>query len=194
MLDKDEEKELVTLLRKLEPGYFPLKIFWEFARLNKLTAMEIVPFIKSDYEEEDKVLLIKRGEEDLFWSGQYHTPGCIVRGTDTLDNARDRVYIEELASPMLSIDITFSHVNSYVTPRGRNLGLVHFLELNEKPSVGEVFSLDSLPNNIVGYQVEMIFAAYKNYKRLRKKELVEVGEFCHYKPGQEESQIHPHSI
>lgn len=156
MLSQSEQKQLVNLLRKLDPGYYPIEIFWEFCRLNKLTSIEILPFVMRDGKPY-KILLTNRGEKDRFWKNMYHYTGCVVRANDTLEDSIKRVLNDELSSVKLVSSPKFLFVNfSDNNPRGKSLGLIYYMEVEEYSKVGEFFDIDSLPENIVTEQINVI--------------------------------------
>jgi len=94
-MSEEEQKTLVKLLKKLSPGFYPLEIYHEFCRLNTVSFIEIIPII-NDGRNTPKILMIKRPKNDLHWPNLYHTPGCTIRPTDTLESTFQRILKDEL--------------------------------------------------------------------------------------------------
>ena len=86
-----DPQELAALaadcLSLFEPGVLPLPVFAQVARLAVLGSMELVPFRAGATEPE--ILLAQRSPDDLWWPGQWHAPGTIIRATDEEENAHD---------------------------------------------------------------------------------------------------------
>lgn len=168
-MSPDEIENLVTLLRKLEPGFFPLSVFNEMARLNVLTAIEVVPVRMVGASVH--VLLLKRGVDDLFWKGLYHTPGTIVIASDQANTFADglaRIVKGELDNAPYLGSPVFVEVVNIQHERGRSNGIVYWLEMkDEHNSCGEYYDVDHLPPNIVTSQVAMIQSAAKKFKEYK---------------------------
>lgn len=177
MLNSAEEKQLVKLLRKIEPGFYPLDVFWEFQRLTKQTAVEIIPLVKT--EEEIKIYMIQRESDDKFWPSLWHTPGCIIRPTDKIETAINRVLEEELNSPQLIIKPTYVDTIAGDSPRGDFLGYLMYTLMKTEPKVknGRSFALDSIPDNIINLQKDFISHVLEAFKLEYRDSLYkEVGE------------------
>src|SRR4029079_6461487 len=101
----------------------PVEIFWEFCRLVKTSAVEIIPFF-IDTKGNVKILLTKRAASDQFWPNLYHNPGCVIRPNDTLEMAVNRVLEEELGSPSVIRAPVFSHIHFTTYTRGESIGLI----------------------------------------------------------------------
>lgn len=164
MLNSSEIKQTVETLRKLEPGYYPIEIFWEFCRLNKLTTIELAIF-KKYKDKNPKVLLIKRPKDDKFWPGLYHNPGCIIRSTDSLDDALNRVLTQELNNPDLTIKPQFikSYFSKFIE-RGNIIAMQYWAEANNT-SVGEFIEYNRIKQmkNMVNGTLENIEASIESY-------------------------------
>lgn len=163
-ITKPEIEELVRLLKKLEPGYYPIEVFWEFCRLVKVCTVELVPFVR-DQEGNIKVVLTKRDDNDKFWPGMYHTPGCIVRPRDTLEESINRVMIEELKNPKVLKPPKFVTFLFSGHKRGEGVQLLYWVELDKKIPCGELFSCDELPVNFIQGQKKFLDKALEDYNQ-----------------------------
>lgn len=157
LLSSSEQEILVSLLSKLSPGFLPQEIFFQMCRLNVLSAFEIIPLRMKEGKVE--VLLTERPDNDLFWGGQWHTPGSIILSTDTpdsLNDVKERV-LKELNYPQEKYcDLIYSSMELKKWKRGMTISIYHYLEVEENYGVGRFFPVDELPENIVENQAEVI--------------------------------------
>lgn len=161
-ITEQEAEKMAGMLSKFDRGFYPFPVFVEFCRLNKLSAIEIVPLVQFE-PGNPKILLIKREDNDRFWPGQYHTPGCIVRPTDSLEDAKNRVIVEEMQSPVVVIPPVLVTVADHNTERWDNLMILHWMLIEEPGVVGELFEYKRLPKNIVKSQLSLIYTAVQHF-------------------------------
>ena len=166
-MDKNKVAELVKLLSGLEPGFYPYEVFKQFARLNTLSIVEIVPlrFNKSKVE----VLLLRRDEEDEFWPGLLHTPGCVVRSSDIRNGknlALRRVLKDELNDLEVSSPIFVSH-QYRVSERGSESAQIFWVEVFGEYSVGKFYDIESLPADLVEGQKGFIKESARQFKVIK---------------------------
>lgn len=150
---------LEILLGSIEAGYYPQSVFEEFCRLNTVCAIEIVPFTK--VRGRLHVLMLKRPQSDIHWPGMWHTPGAIIRPTDTLKNTIYRVLKEEIGvhnayKKLIDIGPVQLH-----TKRGNCVGLCYAVMLDKSHNCMS-FSVTNLPDNVIGYQKDLIKKAIKS--------------------------------
>ena len=146
------KSQTARLLSELEVGIIPGDVFYEIARLIAITATEIVPLrIKNGKVE---VLLLRRPKDDPIWPNLWHTPGSVVRSYDTkpdFQDAIERVLNDELLGVKTSepcfVKNTFNQ-----SKRGKEVGLIYWVEVIGKPSVGQFFDIDDLPSDRVSTQ------------------------------------------
>lgn len=168
-MNKQEEKHLVELLSKLEPGFYPLEIFLQFARLSVLSIVEFVPL--RIHNGKTEILLLKRPEHDEIWQGEVHTPGTVVRPTDTEGGsyqAYERIEKEEL----LGTKVSSGHfVGSIFHPskRGMENAQVFWVEVIGDPKVGKFYDTDNLPENLMDSQRGFIAEAIRNFNKNKSK-------------------------
>lgn len=84
-LNDDEIDKVTALLAKIPSGSdLPIGIFKEFARLTTISTLEIVPIIPRR-DNGASVLLGRRSVSDIWWPGQLHLPGGIIRSEGPRD-------------------------------------------------------------------------------------------------------------
>lgn len=162
MTDEDIAKT-ATLLKQLKPGLLPYDIFIQIARLSVLSIIEIVPlqYINGRVE----VLLLERHADDPIWSGQLHSPGTVVRPTDSslTDDAFRRIVHDELKGTQLSkpqfVESLFRD-----TERGKENVQVFWAEILETPRTGSLYAIDDLPSNFILSQEGFIRDAAKSFR------------------------------
>jgi hypothetical protein len=150
----DEEiSSAAEILSKLRPGYLPFSIFLEITRLVTTSIVEIVPLFK----EGDKiyVLLTRRSEDDPNWPNKLHTPGTVVRATDeegNYESAFSRILQDELRGIAI------------IGKPGMEDAKIFYVELAEKPNLGEFHNSEDLPEDIVDTQVAFIKLAVDKFR------------------------------
>jgi hypothetical protein len=162
-VNKAEEQKLAQLLAELEPGFLPYEIFKQVARLVVLPIIEFVPVRQKDGQVE--VLLLNRSKFDDIWPGELHTPGTVIRPTDStgeIYKAFDRILNDELAGTKVSSP---HYVGSILhsSKRGMEQAQVYWVEVLEEPKVGQFYQISNLPKNTMQSQTAFINQAAKNY-------------------------------
>ena len=140
------------LLSEIDVGILPRDVFYEIARLIPLSAVEIVP-LRSNGESVE-VLLLKRPHDDPHWPGLWHTPGSIVRAYDTKPDFKDaieRVLNDELLAVEVSKPV-FVNPSLNQSARGKEVGLIYWVEVKGNPTAGKFFDVTELPTNRVPSQ------------------------------------------
>ena len=164
-MSKDEEKQLVTLLSALKPGFLPYDVFVEIARLVVLSIIEFVP-LRLNERGEPEVLLLSRGADDPIWPGILHTPGTVVRPTDNEGDmylAFERILKDELKGTKTS-EPHYVGSNLHKSKRGMEQAQIYWVEVIGAPETGEFYAAHNLPTNIMESQVAFIKQAVQNYK------------------------------
>lgn len=160
-LSKDEEAQLVTLLKKLEPGFQPFEIFLQMARLNVLPIIEFVPLRMRDGKVE--VLLLDREA----WPHGLHTPGTVIRPTDIAAGnyqAFDRILKDELAGTEVS-DPHYAGSTLHSSPRGGEQAQIFWVEVQGEPKAGAFYPADALPDDLIESQQKFIKLAVGDFKK-----------------------------
>ena len=163
-MKKEEERQLVELLAKLEPGFLPYEIFVQIARLVTLPIIEFVPLRVRGGEVE--VLLLERDADDEFWPGEVHVPGTVVRPTDSLGEiykAFDRIRRDELQNTNISEPYFVGSI-LHKSKRGMEQAQVFWVEVLEDPRVGKFYPVEQLPDNLIESQRGFINEAIRSYR------------------------------
>jgi hypothetical protein len=153
--------EAAQVLSKLKPGFLPSPIFAEVARLSALPVIEIVPLRRNGVKVE--VLLLNRGPQDPIFANQLHTPGTIVRATDSEQTAIDRLTQKELHGLSMTVPV-FVTYTLHQSKRGTESARVFWVEVRGVPDIGQFYDSADLPDNLVESQFDFIQAAVEAYK------------------------------
>lgn len=155
------------VLSKLKPGFLPLGIFLEVARLVPISTAEVVP-IRKEADGQVSILMTKRDSKDPHWPNMWHTPGSVIRSTDTAGSYKDafaRVLNDELngiahiGEPQyFGMDILRD------TARGRENAALHYIEVTGETDRGQFFPVDALPEDMLEHQVPMIRQAVEAFR------------------------------
>jgi hypothetical protein len=167
-INEQELKQVAQLLEKLEPGFLPYDIFVQIARLTVLSIIEFVP-IRLSSEGKVEVLLLSRGSNDAIWPDELHTPGTVIRPTDTEGKmylAFDRIINDELEGVKTSTP-HYVGSNLHKSKRGMEQAQVFWIEVLEEPSVGSFYEADQLPELVMKSQVNFIKQAVKNFQETK---------------------------
>lgn len=164
-LTEKELKRLTELLQQLEPGYLPFDVFVQIARLVVLPIIEFVPLRYNRGQVE--VLLLERSPDDPIWPSMLHTPGTVIRATDTDSKmylAFQRVLTDELQETEVAGP---QYVGSILhkSARGAEHAQVYWVEVIGPPKVGHFFPIKELPENLIQSQLKFIQEAAKHYQK-----------------------------
>lgn len=168
-LSADEEKVLVELLGKLKPGFLPYEVFIQVARLVVLSIIEFVPF-RLNAENEVEVLLLEREMDDAIWPGELHTPGTVVRPTDTEGKiylAFERILKDELLGTQVSEPhYVGSSLNK--SKRGMEQAQIFWVEVLGHPKIGKFYGVDNLPTEFMESQRKFVMQAQVSFMVAKK--------------------------
>lgn len=168
-MTKEEQNQLVDLLKKLKPGYLPYEIFEQIARLTVLSIIEFVPLRFND-KGIIEVLLLERGKNDPIWPGKVHTPGTVIRPGDNNKNqymAFARILEDELGGTKASSP-QFAGSILHKSLRGHEHAQVYWLEVKGEAKRGQWYDASNLPINIVESQLKFIGMAVESYRKAMK--------------------------
>lgn len=168
-LSANEIKQLTSLLAKLEPGFLPLDIFYEIARLVALSIVEFVPLRLND-QGQAEVLLIPRDADDKFWPNEFHIPGVVVRPTD-IQNGHYTPFNRILADELKGVIISEPHFVKNMlrtSRRGTEQAQIYWVEVYDQPVVGEFYKVEELPDNIIEIQPEFIRVAAQDFLAFKR--------------------------
>lgn len=161
---QNEILEAANILKKMVPGTLPQPLFIEITRIAATPIVEIVP-LRKNQQGEIEILLTKRDTNDPTWPGMYHTPGTVVRPSDTEGSYKDsfdRILAGELKNTPTTSPI---FVTNYLhkVKRGMESSLIYWVEVTGKPLVGEFFNSNNLPVNLIDTQIDFINIAIGHY-------------------------------
>jgi hypothetical protein len=168
-MTNDDINSLVELLKQLQPGFYPYPIFEQFARLVVFAIVEFIPLRKNG--DVIEVLLLARDENDALWPGMLHTPGTVVRPTDS-DTSSDsqpwgpfqRLYSEELTGTKVG-PLHFVGSVFHASKRGHEQAQLYWLEVLDDPAQGVFYPVNQLPDTIITSQIDFIVAAARHYEQ-----------------------------
>lgn len=159
-MNDEEIAATKALLAKLSPGFLPVDIFREIARLTVTSVVEIVPLRL--HKDRVEVLMTQRDTDDPYWASMLHTPGTVIRATDREGGYMDafkRILQEELGSVQVQASPTYVETVFHRNTRGMTDAKIFFVEVTGEPTIGAFYGADSLPANTVESQIEFIHSA-----------------------------------
>jgi hypothetical protein len=160
--------EAAQLLSELEPGWLPEPIFQAVARLVVLPIVEVVPLRRADTGEIE-ILLLERRADDPVWPGMLHTPGTVVRASDSpgsFDDALGRILDDELGNIGASEPVWVKNILHH-SGRGMEASQIYWIEVEGEPKVGTYYRSSQLPERLVQTQLDFIPDAVEHFKRSR---------------------------
>lgn len=171
-MTQDEIERTTALLKKLQPGFLPYPIFEQIARLVALPIVEFIP-LRMNAINEIEVLLIDRGPDDPLWPNALHTPGTVIRATDTNKGERDswsafdRIIHDELQGTEISNP---HYVGSILhdSRRGTEQAQLYWVEVLGRHKAGHFYRVNELPSELIESQVRFIILAAESYRRSKQ--------------------------
>ena len=168
-LSKQEERTLVKLLSQVAPGFLPYDLFIQIARLVSLSIIEVVPLRM--HNGKVQVLLVPRDADDTIWPGKVHTPGTVLRPTDSTDLSTvfARIVEDELRNTAVGTPV-FVQNEVRKTKRGMEQAQIYWVEVQSEPLVGEFYDHDALPENYIKQQHDFITACVASFQKEKPSE------------------------
>ncbi len=163
-LSPQQITDCTIILSQLEPGVVPLEIFTQIARVMRLPTVVLVPVRWMD--EKLEVGLARRDAHDLWWPNLLCMTGTVLRSTDTMESALQRLLEDELH--IVSNDQpVFRNFLVHDSERGADLQLIYSVENCEfKPdSPLQWFSLGNLPPDTAETEKPALFELQKSFMR-----------------------------
>ncbi|MDJ0637311.1 MAG: hypothetical protein QNJ20_00640 [Paracoccaceae bacterium] len=162
MPDSFQNSELVKQLDKLARGRLPEPVFEAIARLVATPTFVVIPVFRR--ADRTRIVLTRRAADDSQYAGMLHAPGKILLATD---NDLDAVYARLVATELSEITIRsapvfVAHFFEQIT-RGREISLVHYLEVDDPAESVLSFDPSALPKDVVQTDVARIIAAVEAY-------------------------------
>ena len=165
-MDEDQSlRQVVTLLKKYEPGFLPYDLFVQLARLTVLSIIEFVPLRIKDSKVQ--ILLLDRGPDDTIWPNTLHTPGTVIRPTDTAEDFSrvfDRIIFDELQDTKVGEPVYVDNI-LHQSMRGTEQAQVFWVEILEETRIGTFYDYDDLPAHTMESQRDFISLAVTHFNR-----------------------------
>jgi hypothetical protein len=146
-------KKAAKHLAELEPGWQPYPLFKEAARLFTGATVEMIP-VQRNPNGNHKVFLTKRPPEDEFWPDQWHIPGAVLLSGGEIKHGRDYGdAIDSIMNKELGGDLRIVRGPLMLgpehrpTPRGDEIAVIHWAEVEGQPDDGTPFDLSTVSQN-----------------------------------------------
>ncbi len=167
----DEEiAQAVEVLSRLSRGFLPFELFIQVARLVTTPTVDFAPVRKTE-QGEVEIFLTQREPDDLYWPNEWHVPGGVLRSTDDegdFSSGYSRTMDGELGGGLVAIgEPQFVAMKFWDGLRGRELEIVHYVEVEVKPGVslpGAFFDVTKLPENTIKQQLSVIAEVAAAYR------------------------------
>jgi len=162
-LTDTEIKDIAEKLKKLEPGFLPFDLFYQFNRLKVTITIEVVPLCLNP-DGDVMVVLFNRGPNDPWWPNLYHTPGSCLSDEDiSIEDEWGlptktffRLKNTEFGDIKLIDQPQFINNLSHQTKRGPESVHVYIQEVNYESAKNHLFPVANLPENMMDHQINMI--------------------------------------
>jgi len=164
MKRETDHQELCRLLEQMTPGLLPRDVFHAIARLMVTTTFVVVPLVRK--QGQTYVLLHRRPHDDLYYASMLDLPGTVIRASDeSLSAVYDRLLQAELPNvPIKQGPVFVSHIYDLIV-RGREVVLIHWVELNDAFEANHLFSVEKLPADLVPTDRARIALAAEHFRR-----------------------------
>jgi len=168
-LSKFEKEQLVYLLNKLEPGFFPEELFYALTKLLVTSTYTIVPLF---YDGELYVHLTNREKNDPHWSGLLQTPGRVILSTDkSIHDVHLKLSQAEMKGFVMKKGPIFCGYVFDKIPRGKEVAIINYVLLKTKPEFGKLYKVTNLPKNLIPTEIKRIKMAVKKYASEKNKKI-----------------------
>ena len=164
----DRHADLCKKLGALEPGVLPGDVFHAIARLVVLPTYVVIPLIRQG----DRVMvsLQARGAADIHYASMLHPAGTVIRPSDaSLSAVYHRLMTTELPDVTVRRGPIFVCIAYDAIARGREISLVHWVELAESDGRSNLFDADALPATIVPTDYPRIAKAVAHFRAFADK-------------------------
>ncbi|WP_157961432.1 hypothetical protein [Microvirga flavescens] len=140
--------EVCERLNALEPGFLPSPVFHAIARLMVTVTFVVVPLLRRGGQT--LVLLSRREPDGTVYPSMLNVAGTVILASDeNLKATYDRLVSKELNGiPILSEPVFVGNVYDQIA-RGRELSLVHWVELGPNVPMDSLRNVADLPDDLV---------------------------------------------
>jgi hypothetical protein len=161
-----EHRDLCRKLNVFEPGILPNDVFHAIARLVVLPTLVVIPLIRQG--DRIMVSLQVRGASDPHYASMLHPPGAVIRPSDaSMSAVYNRLIAAELPDATVKRGPVFVYAALDAIARGREISLVHWIELAESSTRSDLFDTDPLPALILPTDYARIAAAVLHFEAFR---------------------------
>jgi len=161
-LTEGEEKQLIDLLEKLNPGHLSTDLFYSIARLVVTPTFVTVPIVCS--ENKVKVYLKKRSADDRSYPNMLHSVGKVILSSDeTLNETYSRLLHSELGEVTIKRGPVFVNVVFENIVRGKEVSLIHWVELEETLDANCLYDASDLPKETIPTDIKRIEMAVNHF-------------------------------
>jgi hypothetical protein len=163
MMTEAKSDDLVSKLQSLDPGYLPENVFHAIARLVVLPTYVVIPLLVE--KDALRVYLARRPHNDPHYAGLLHPPGTVIRPTDrTLADCYHRLLRSELNEVSVKrgpvfVDLVFEQIK-----RGREISLLHCVELENARNMDSLCDVDNLPADVMPTDVSRIAMVVNRFR------------------------------
>lgn len=160
---EDDYQDLCRQLNKLVPGFLPRNVFHSIARIMVTTTFVVVPLVKRD--DRTLVFLDRRSADDLYYPSMLNIPGTVIRASDeNMSAVFDRLVATELSDVVIRQGPIFvGNVYDQIV-RGKEVSLIHWIELEDTDNLKLLFDVDKLPVDVVSTDRERIVMATEHFR------------------------------
>lgn len=161
-----DTSHIIENLSELKPGFLPQEVFEAIARLVVVPTFVIIPLFRRDGKT--RVLLTRRDDDDTHYANLLHPAGKIMLATDkSLTTIFERLMKSELpdiipVSPPVFVAPFFETIT-----RGKEIALVHFLEIVDPKEGAETYDTANLPSDVISTDLPRIESAVTAFERLK---------------------------
>ena len=159
----DQHAELCEKLGAFEPGILPREVFHAIARLVVVPTFVVIPLLRRG----DRVFvsLQEREASDPHYASMLHPAGTVIRPTDpSLPATYARLMAAELPEVRVRNGPTFVYTAHDTIARGREISLVHWVELADDGVLPDLFDADALPTTVVKTDYPRIARAVAHFR------------------------------
>jgi hypothetical protein len=140
--------ELCGMLDRLAPGFLPRDVFDSIARLVVTVTYVVVPLLQRDGRM--FALLHQRSADERCYPSLLNTPGTVFLASDAdLAAVHERLMMKEMPEVAVRGCAVFVENVFDAIPRGRELSLLHWVELENDFRSRHLYDVSALPENVV---------------------------------------------
>ncbi|MBF9198103.1 hypothetical protein [Microvirga terrestris] len=159
-----EHQELCRLLNRLTPGLLPREVFHAIARVMVTTTFVVVPLVQR--RGRTLALLPRRSSNDLYYPSMLNVPGTIIRANDEdLAAVYERLVQAEIPGVSAKQAPVFVDKVYDLIVRGREISLIHWVEVDDADDLGDFVDVRNLPTDVVPTDRSRIMIAVDHFEK-----------------------------